>query len=83
MSNYVYRWKVNEPPQIDSQGNAPGPDNITVTGITGDPNAVEAMLKKAGAVPMNGYGPWTVSYSALSVAFAGSTYAVCTPTGTF
>ena len=75
-SGYVYRWKANEPPQIDSQGNAPGVDNITVTGASADQGAVEAMLKKAGAVPLNGYGPWTVSYAALLAAYNGSTYAV-------
>jgi hypothetical protein len=83
MSNYVYRWSVNQPPTIDSQGNAAGTDNVTVTGATGDPGAVEVMLKKAGAIPLNGYGPWTVAYAALSAAYSGSTYAVLSPAATF
>lgn len=83
MSNYIFRWKTNEPPVIDLSGNVPGVDDITVTGISGDPGAVGLMLKKAGAVPLNGFGPWTVTYAALSLAYSGSTYAVCTPASTF
>ena len=80
-NNYTYRWSGQSSRRKRLAGQRGRPYNITVTDASGDPGAVEVMLRKRPArfLWVRLWPLASVSYSALAAAYAGSSYAALTP----